>query len=336
MERAALDQVLERQAGVVARRQILALGGRDSDIARMIRRRELMRIHEGVFVTHTGQFLTGERAWAAVLFYWPAVLCHRSALDWDADLRIVTKTEIHVAIDAARRVARRVARLPGVVVHRVKDFDAVALMNLSPPRARIEHAALEVASDAPSESRAVGVLADVCQSRRTTASRLLARLEQMPRLRRRRLLRTILTDVESGAYSVLERMYLRTVERPHGLPLAQRQRCVREGRSRAYRDVEYLEELLLVELDGRLGHERALDRWADLDRDVAAAVDQRVTVRLGYGQVLQPCRVAAALARILRARGWIGSPRACAPGCPVGQIRGEIHSSGEGIPPQIA
>jgi hypothetical protein len=332
MDREALDRLTEQQAGVVTRRQIPSVGGRDSDIARMLRRRELVRVHEGVFATHTGRLVTEERAWAAILFSWPAALCHRSALDWDAGLRVVDAAEIHVAIDTTRRVAR----LPGVVIHRVGDFDAVALMNLSPPRVRVEYAALEVASDAPSERRAVGVLANACQSRRTTAGRLLAWLDRLPRLRRRRLLREILADVATGAYSVLERMYLCDVERPHDLPSGKRQRQVRAGRSRAHRDVEYVQQRLVVELDGRLGHEWTLDRWADLDRDVAAVVDRRLTVRLGYGQVLEPCRVAAALIRILRARGWTGRSRGCSPSCPVGAIGGDIHSPGEGISPRIA
>ncbi|HEX2893331.1 MAG TPA: hypothetical protein VHO29_04930 [Marmoricola sp.] len=39
----------------------------------------------------------------------------------------------------------------------------------------------------------------------------------------------------------------------------------------------------------------ALDRWADLDRDLDAAGANQLTVRLGWQQVLQPCRTAEAL-----------------------------------------
>jgi hypothetical protein len=330
-DRDELDELVERQSGVIARRQIVSLGGRDADIARMLRRRELVRVHEGVFVTHTGRLSVDERGWAAVLFAWPAALCHRSALA-RAPSGGAEAHEIHVAIHGERRVSPP----DGVIVHRLKDFDSVALMNLSPPRVRIEHAALEVASSAPSERHAVSVLADVCQSRRTTAARLLQRLDELPRLPRRRRLRAILADVAAGAYSVLERMYLVDVERRHGLPAGQRQRQVHLGWSPAYRDVEYLEQQVVVELDGRLGHEWALDRWADLDRDVAAAVDQRATIRLGYAQVLDPCRIAVALARILGARGWSGRPHPCATGCPVSPIDGAIHPWCERIVPRIA
>jgi hypothetical protein len=331
MNRAVLDEVLEQQAGVVSRRQLLAIGARDSDIARMLRRRELARVHQGVFVDHTGPLNSEQVAWAAVLYYWPAALTHRSAIADVGDPGSLGR-EIHVAVDSARRVDR----LAGVTVHRLKDFGSVALMNLSPPRVRVEHAALEAAAAAVTARQAVGVLADVCQARRTTPARLLSRLDAMPRLRRRRLLREILADVAAGAFSVLERMYLREVERPHGFPSGRRQRRVRLGRSAAYRDVEYVEQRLVVELDGRLGHERSADRWADLDRDVEAAADRRLTVRLGYGQVLEPCRVAAALARVLHARGWTGRPVPCGAGCSVSGVDGGFHAPDERHPPLIA
>lgn len=108
-----------------------------------------------------------------------------------------------------------------------------------PPRVRLEDAVLDVASDARDEAAAVAVLADACQSRRTTAGRLWRRLSARPKLPRRKFLSALLVDVASGAYSVLEHRYLTRVERPHGLPTGRRQRVVRTGRGAAYRDVEY-------------------------------------------------------------------------------------------------
>jgi hypothetical protein len=66
---------------------------------------------------------------------------------------------------------------------------------------------------------------------------------------------------------------------------------------------------VVVELDGRLGHEATTDRWNDLERDLDAVVQGDLTVRAGWGLVLDPCRLAAALVRILLARGWTGRPR---------------------------
>jgi len=99
---------------------------------------------------------------------------------------------------------------------------------------------------------------------------------------------------------------------------------VKQGRTSAYRDVEYLSAGLVVELDGRLGHELTVDRWNDLDRDIDTAVTGRLTIRASWRQVLQPCRLAAAVARLLQARGWRGQPRPCSDGCPV--VRGDFSA----------
>ena len=125
----------------------------------------------------------------------------------------------------------------------------------------------------------------------------------------------ILEDVADGTYSALERRYLTDVERPHGLPTARRQRRSSQGRSPAYRDVEYVDLGLVVELDGRLGHEWTSDGWDDLDRDLDAAVTGVMTVRVRWGQVLHPCRLASTVAGLLTARGWQGAPRSCGEVC---------------------
>jgi hypothetical protein len=70
-----------------------------------------------------------------------------------------------------------------------------------------------------------------------------------------------------------------------------------------------------IELDGRLGHEWTSERWDDLDRDIDSAVDGHLTVRIGWRQVLEPCRLAQRIARLLAAQGWAGTARSCGPGC---------------------
>src|SRR5215210_3810747 len=70
-----LDHLLRWvQHGVVARRQIEELGGRESDIRRMVRRRELTPVTPGVYVNHTGQLTRAQREWVAVRSAWPAAL----------------------------------------------------------------------------------------------------------------------------------------------------------------------------------------------------------------------------------------------------------------------
>jgi hypothetical protein len=317
-----IEQLLQEQDGVVSRRQVLACGLDDSFIERRLRRKDWARIHRGVYVDHTGEPTWRQRAWAAVLFYSPAALAHESALQL-AGLRAPGAREtvrdavsdprrpVHVAVDQSRRVRR----IPGVEVHRVNGLATVTQPSRSPPRLRLEHALLDVASDAEDDASAVAVLADACQTRRTTAARLAGCPRLRVRLPRRGFLLLVLQDVAAGAYSALEQAYLSGVERRHGLPTARRQRVVRSGRTSAHRDVEYRGLGVVVELDGRLGHERQTDRWDDLDRDVDSAIAGDVTVRLGWRQVLEPCRTASRVARLLQARGWKGRLRRCGPHC---------------------
>ncbi|MEO7754213.1 MAG: hypothetical protein ABIS35_12455 [Terracoccus sp.] len=318
----AVGRILGMQGGVVARRQALAAGLDDDDLERLLRRRDLSRVHPGVYVGHTGAMTWLERAWAAVLFHAPAALAGPSALRLHrTGARLVDPGTVDDAIHVVVATGRRLNPPAGVLLHRVTRFDAVVLANLGPPRVRVEHALLSVASAARSEAGAVAVLADGCQQGLTTPDRLATALAIELRLPRRRLLLAVVGETAAGVRSVLEHRYRSRVELPHGLPTGQRQRRVRLGRSTAYRDVEYrgpgIGRGLVVELDGRLGHEAALDRWADLDRDIAATRAGDLTVRLGWGQVMAPCRLGAAVGELLLARGWQGRPRSCRPGCDV-------------------
>ncbi len=310
MDEVRLAQLIAAQDGVVSRCQVLALGGTDDLIERRLRRREWARVHPGVYVDHTGPPSWSQLAWAGVLYAAPAVLSGHSALR-AGRVRGHEGSGIQVAVQGERRVGS----VEGLKVERISDFDRVALTHLSPPRLRVEAALLRVAARASSDDASVAVLADACQSGATTSARLLVELRHLPKLRRRRLLLAVLEDVAVGAHSALERRYLVDVERPHGLPRGRRQEAQHSGDRRVRRDVEYVALGTFVELDGRLGHEWAAGRWADLDRDLAAAATGRITVRLGWGQVLQPCRLALSMGQLLSSRGWEGTLRPCGPTC---------------------
>lgn len=312
-----LDALLRDQDGVVAAFQVLACGHDHEFIRSRLRRREWVRLHRRVYLSHTGPPTWRQRAWAAVLHCWPAALADESALiasglrPEDPPGHPSDSRPVHVAVE----LNRRLAPVEGIRLHPIADLADHVQGNLSPPRMCLEDALVRVASRQRTDEAAIACLADACQSRRTTPSRIAAALSRHPRLKRRRFLLGVIEDVACGAYSVLEHRYLTRVERPHGLPTGKRQRRVRPGRSVAYRDVEYPEIGLVVELDGRLGHELALDRWDDVERDIAGLVAGDTTVRVGWGLVLNRCRLALALARIMEALGWRGTPKSCGPGC---------------------
>lgn len=322
----SLRDVLADQDGVVARRQIVALGFRDHDVSRWMRGRELTRLHSGVYLDHTGQASIDQRQWAAVLACWPAALVGMSALDAyglrpaRSELSAPRQAGLPVAlppIQVGVEHPRKVRAPQGVVVRRVVRLSEQVQWHIAPPRQSVEHAVLSACAAATSHAEALAVLADVVGQRRTSPARLVAALDARGPLTHGAWLRTVLDDTAAGVHSSLEWTYLDRVERRHRLPTARRQ--LRSGGARpVYRDAAYDEFGVLVELDGRLGHEWTRDRWADMDRDLRAGADGLLTLRLGWRHVMEaPCDTARRIALTLRRRGWSGAPRPCSPECTV-------------------
>lgn len=299
------QELLDHQAGVVARQQLADLGAGDHDLRRWLRRRELVVIHPGVYVNHTGPLTWTNRAWAGVLRYWPAALSHESVVHAAGEV-------IHVAVDAGRSPRRT----NGIRVHRLRRFDERVQWNLGPPRVRLEDALLTLCADAGSRVDALVIASDACRRRRTTPERLLNELAGRPRLHHRHWLRAVLLETAEGVQSPLESSYLRRVERAHGLPRGRRQLRQETGRGVVYRDIAYEAQRMFVELDGRVGHELSRQRWDDMDRDLTAATTDRLTVRIGWRHAEdQACETAGRLAVVLQSRGWRGVPRQCSPTC---------------------
>ena len=308
-----LARLLRRQDGVVSRRQVTELGGTPEDIRRKRRRREWVTVHPGVYVDHTGTLTRRQRQWAAVLACGPGAVLHRESALEAAGLtrdRGEAVSVVHVAIDASRTVQPP----DGVRVERIRDLASWVPAARHPPRCSVELAALKVASRRDALG-AIAVLADVCRQGVSEPHRLAAALDRLPRLAGRARMLEVLRDVASGAHSVLEERYLDRVERAHGLPVGVRQQREVTSRGVVLRDVLYADHGTLVELDGRFGHTDTDDRWNDLDRDLIAAGTGRLTLRLGWGQVMAPCRLAAAVGRVLQTRGWSGEVAPCGPQC---------------------
>jgi hypothetical protein len=199
-----------------------------------------------------------------------------------------------------------------VRIHQTVDLASRVQWNKSPPSIRYDDTILDLAAlGTPLTS--VARLADACGTRRTTAARLRDRLDQRKRIAQRDWLRSVLSDVAEGTCSVLEHGYLDLVERPHGLPVGQRQAVRSLGNGRVYRDVDHPSLGVRIELDGKLFHTSTEDRDRDLERDLDAVVaEDGTTVRLGFGQIYdRPCSTAAKLAIVMQRRGWTGEPLLC-------------------------
>jgi hypothetical protein len=311
----AVADLLRVQDGVVTRGQLLTAGVTQARVDTLLRRRDLVVVHPGVYLAHTGTPTWEQRCWAAVLYAGRSALHLGSALH-QSGAGPPPAGPIHVAVDWTRRVAPR----DDIRVHRVRELEDRVRWNLSPPRVRLEVAAVEVAHRAADDLAAISALAALVGSRRTVAGRLRLEIERRGRLRRRHLLTELLDDLERGTHSVLEHGYLVRVLRPHRLPEPTSQQAAVPGtRGTEYRDVAHADLDLSVELDGQL-HDDSEARDDDADRDLDDLARGTATPRLRYRQVfITPCRTAARLAVVFRARGWSGAPRSCgAPGCRVG------------------
>lgn len=306
----ALDHLLALvQDGVVSRRQLTALGARPHDTRRLLRRR-LTVVHPGVYVDHTGPLTWEQRCWVAVHAHWPAALTRESALPRpDHDL------PVQVAVDARRTVSP----VRGARAHRTADLAGRADWRRSPPRIRLEHAAIHVAGAAAAAGdlgAAFTTFADAVHTRETTAADIAAVLRTRRGAPRRTDLRDLLTDLEAGACSVLEREWLR-VERVHDLPDDGRQAPDLVRGARIRRDVDHRAWRVVVELDGQAHHSSARDRERDAVRDLESCIDgDLLTVRLTWSMVTRDgCRSARQVATLLTRRGWPGTFRPC-PSCP--------------------
>lgn len=300
--RRRLEFYRDAQAGVLSLAQLRECLVAKHDLERMVRRREVARVHPRVYVDHTGPLTREQREWAALLYAQPAALCWRLGKQSD--------DVVHVAVPHGHQVRP----VSGVRIHRVRNYEQM-LDGRRLPALEQAHDALCMAHVAATDADVVGILAAAAAGR-VSGRRLHEALQLHPSLRRRRFVEALIDDVVAGTHSVLEHGYLERVERAHGLPPLRRQVPRASTRGAERRDGEYDEFGLVIELDGRLGH----DSWAAGARDARRDLDDlaagRSVARLRYGQVFGgACETAAKIGRALQARGWTGLVRRCGPGC---------------------
>lgn len=302
------------QRGVIGRRQAIDGGLPPASIATLLRTKRWQTLQRGVYAAFTGTPDRTAILWPAVVRAGPgAMLSHQSAAEvfGFADHRGQRDPVIHVTVPRDKNPSH----IRGVVVHRVSSATYWRHPYLLPPRTQIDATVLDLVNAAKTADEAFGWICRATGKGLTNAGRLRREIAQRGKLRWRAAIRESLTDVEQGVRSNLEYRYVRDVERPHGLPRAQRQvRAVRSGRV-CYLDNLYADYLAGVELDGLVAHPPG-ERWRDFRRDNAGAVDGITTLRYGWADVTgRPCAVAGQVAAVLRQRGWAGTVRACGPSC---------------------
>ena len=187
-----------------------------------------------------------------------------------------------------------------------------------PPCTRVEDTVLDLIEIAATFDDAYAWICRAIGRRRTTAERIRQAMDARKKMRWRRELILALGDAGDGVLSVLEYRYVHRVERPHGLPAAQRQVRIRQRTGNKYLDNLYQEYGVCSELDGAAAHS-ADEQWRDKRRDNANAVRGIVTLRFGLLDLGdRRCQTAADVAAVLRLRGWAGVASPCRrPACPL-------------------
>ena len=301
-----LRRVASDQCGLVTRQQCLAAGLSSKAIEVRLASGRWRRIQHGVYQTAPGREDWWSTAVAAHLACGPdAAWSHQTAAFVWGLLPAPPRTpELLVPRDFAARPPR------GTIVIRSRHLDDRVDQLWWPWVTTVEDTILDIA-EAATVDQLFALLGRAFQRQRTSETVVLARLAARARHPRRGLLMEVLGDVAGGAESAMELRYLRDVERAHGLPRGQWQHASAPGRPERH-DVAYVEQRVLVELDGRLGHEGPAARLHDGRRDRRSARRGWLTMRAFWPDVAgTPCVLAEEVATVLQTRGWRDSERRC-------------------------
>ena len=302
----ALSLLAREQDGVITREQAVGHGLSATGVTRLVRDGLWLRVARGVYLTAPIQPSWPALAWAGVLIGGDHARLGGLAAAHLHGLLADPPPEIQVLIPNVQAVPKVAGpwcflrERPGA-----RRSQSIG----SPSRLSVEDTVLDLVCDPDCDARAAAHwLTLAVQSRRTTPKSLLRAAEDRHFLPARAVVLKILADTAAGARSPLELDYLNLVERAHGLPEGTRQKSRRGTEV----DVLYREYALIVELDGRLGHE-GIGRFRDMRRDNASTTDGLATLRYGKADVFgSPCEVAVEVARNLALRGWEGPGHSCA------------------------
>lgn len=298
---AGLRELIAIQRGIVTSGQAAGHGLGRQGLERLVAQGHWTRIVSGVFDAAPLADSFEKRAWTALL-----AAGDRAAVGGEAALvlygldRQVGDTEVWVPPGS------QPDSIPGVRMRRDRIGRTDRAHGLL-TRISMEDAIIDVGQHL-STQRLVALLADAARTRKTTLHRVADAVEARRRVRGRKRFEELLGDL-SGIESTLEYAYRRDVERAHGLPAGLRNVSVSRG---TRTDVVYVEYGVLVELDGRLGHQDAGSAFRDLDRDNRHVLSGSPTLRYGSADVRgRFCDVARQVGFVLIDKGWPGPLLAC-------------------------
>ncbi|MGB8020107.1 MAG: type IV toxin-antitoxin system AbiEi family antitoxin domain-containing protein [Candidatus Nanopelagicales bacterium] len=311
-----LGQLLHEQEGVVTAEQALAAGLTRRILRDRVAAGQWQRLHRGVLLATAAGPTLPARMWAAHLATGGLGVVGGAAAGhaWGllagsfqptSQLLVLVPDGLHV-------------QPGGLIVRRVREPMALAHPARRPPVLSVERTVLDLVRLAPTDATAAEVVLRACRLRLTTPDRILGAMSRQPRVARRRLLASMCQAARAGIQSPLELEYGRRVARPHGLPVGRGQARDLDSGGVVYRDLVIEPYGVVIELDGRLGHEAEADILRDHRRDNRATLTGLATLRFGWLAVIEtPCEAAWQVEQLLRMCGWRARARPCGPSCPL-------------------
>jgi hypothetical protein len=303
----SLADILQRQHGVIswrqARRHLTA-----SAIGHRVKVGRWQRVHNGVYVTHTGPMTERQHWWIASLAVGrgrPALLAGATALRV-LGLRLPGTSDHEAALHVILP-ARMTDKDPpwNVVVHRSRYLThADACLTGPVPCTNRGRSLIDAAQWALTDTAAVTIIAAAFQQRIVAFGEVEALLRARRRLRRRKIIAAAVADAGGGSESAYEVEFLRLCRRA-GLPEPSRQvrRADRDGRRR-YRDVFFEPWHIQVEIDGAQ-HMEVRGWYADMRAGNEIAISGVRLLRFpGWAIRHRPEEVVADVRAALRAAGW--------------------------------
>jgi hypothetical protein len=246
----SLAQARAETAGIVSLDQLREFGFTPSAIRAQLDAGRWQQVHPRVYAVHTGELSWQARAWAALRYAGAdSVLSHGSGAHVGGWHREPPQT-----IDVTVPYNRVVLPQPLLCTHRSRAYLHVVEQGSWPPRTTAARTVVDLLRMCSSQEEALALLLESMRRRWATPATLWPEVTADKRLRFRSLVSAAIDDVARGVHSVLEKRYSE-LENLHGLPTGRRQHEIRVGSSREFQDVYYDGYSLIVELDGRIGHE---------------------------------------------------------------------------------
>lgn len=273
-----IGELVDRQCGMVSRRQLTFHGVHWKDIDNHVRAGRCVARTPRVLSMFTGELTVEQRRWMAVLHAGPRSLLGGLTSGEHLGMKRWERESITVLVDDELAFEP----VEGIQFFRSRrSFELLRADREGIPCCQLEPALLMWAAYDAAPRAAHAVLASAVQQRLTTAPRLLQWIDLLKPLRRAPAFRATLVDVDGGSHSGAELDVARLCRQFRlRAPDRQRGRFDRSGRRR-WTDCEWdLPDgtVLVLEVDG--GFHMDVEHWgADLKRSRRLTRRDRLVVR---------------------------------------------------------